>query len=363
WPNTGGALATIARQSGGRRLLSQFDPAEPTAPATPSIRGVRTNAGVELSWPVPDNGGSPITGYRVYRGASGSEQPLSSGVDTSKNEFVDTTITGGAPTPYYRVSAVNAAGEGGLSNEILPPVAPIVYNADPCTAPGVTVATDPAGDQTGASELDLRSISIAEPQFPDAAGHLVFTLKVADLSVVPPNASWKVYFTAPNKTQYFVEMNTFDPTAIRFSRGHVEYDPTTNTNKNVSDGSLDAGSGYNADGSIVLIVATANAGSPAAGQTLTSVRAETQALAGATRGLLITTDSTATGSYTLYGNANCHPNNPPIPQLVAAPSQGVAPLTVDFDASSSYDTDNGDKVAGFAFDFGDGTTQNSSLWS
>src|SRR5205807_3541998 len=65
------ALASIARQSGGKRLFVANDPnpAEPVAPAPPRVDSVvRDSSGVvRVSWSAPDNGGSPILSYNVYR--------------------------------------------------------------------------------------------------------------------------------------------------------------------------------------------------------------------------------------------------------------------------------------------------------
>src|ERR1700726_2196024 len=76
------AHGTIAPQSGGRRLFSAFDPQEPAAPAAPQmISAVRVSSpqGVLVSWLEPDNGGSPITGYNIYRSTtSGTETLLTS---------------------------------------------------------------------------------------------------------------------------------------------------------------------------------------------------------------------------------------------------------------------------------------------
>ncbi len=63
--------ATIARQSGGKRMLAAFDPQQDTAiaPAAPLVTAVaRTNATtVHVEWATPDNGGAAITGYNVFR--------------------------------------------------------------------------------------------------------------------------------------------------------------------------------------------------------------------------------------------------------------------------------------------------------
>jgi fibronectin type 3 domain-containing protein len=90
-----------------------------TAPSAPS--GLVASAGngqVVLSWTVPNSdGGTPITGYNVYRGTSPngeSSTPLASNVASSN--FTDTTAANGT-TYYYTVKAVNAAGTSPASNE------------------------------------------------------------------------------------------------------------------------------------------------------------------------------------------------------------------------------------------------------
>ena len=89
--------------------------------ATPS------NARVVLAWVAPaSNGGSAITGYRVYRStASGSETLLATlAVVTG---YTDTAVTNGT-TYFYQVTARNAVGEGSRSTEA---------SAKPATVPGV----------------------------------------------------------------------------------------------------------------------------------------------------------------------------------------------------------------------------------
>ena len=71
-----------------------------------------------IEWTVPANGGSPITGYRIYRSLeSGNEQfllskgPLAFSAD-------DVRVVAGT-TYYYVVTALNANGESVWSNEVL----------------------------------------------------------------------------------------------------------------------------------------------------------------------------------------------------------------------------------------------------
>jgi hypothetical protein len=72
--------------------------------------------GVQLSWSAPaSNGGSPITGYNIYRSTVPGGETLLTSVG-NVTSFKDTSTTRGQ-TYYYIVKAVNAAGEGPASNE------------------------------------------------------------------------------------------------------------------------------------------------------------------------------------------------------------------------------------------------------
>jgi fibronectin type 3 domain-containing protein len=97
------------------------------APDPPTLTAATPGNGtVGLSWSPPaQNGGTSVTGYKVYRGlAQGGETLLTTlGNVTS---FNDTTVTNGT-TYWYEVAAVNAVGEGNPSNEL---------SATPATIPG-----------------------------------------------------------------------------------------------------------------------------------------------------------------------------------------------------------------------------------
>jgi fibronectin type 3 domain-containing protein len=87
----------------------------PSAPQNLTA-GPAKGKGVQLSWSPPStDGGSPITGYNIYRGtASGGEALLTSVGNVTS--YKDTSTSRGA-TYYYYVTAVNAVGEGPKSNE------------------------------------------------------------------------------------------------------------------------------------------------------------------------------------------------------------------------------------------------------
>ncbi|HNU35386.1 MAG TPA: fibronectin type III domain-containing protein, partial [Methanomassiliicoccales archaeon] len=73
------------------------------------------NGTVTLNWDPPDDdGGTPVTGYKVYRGITeGAELLLATLGDVTT--YVDDNVTNGQ-TYYYRVSALNAVGEGSLTD-------------------------------------------------------------------------------------------------------------------------------------------------------------------------------------------------------------------------------------------------------
>jgi YVTN family beta-propeller protein len=89
----------------------------PSAPSAPqNLVASASGSAIALRWSAPaSNGGSSIIGYRVYRGsASGAETLLATlGNVTS---YSDTSVSVGVGY-YYRVTAVNSAGESTFSNE------------------------------------------------------------------------------------------------------------------------------------------------------------------------------------------------------------------------------------------------------
>src|SRR5438034_2041403 len=91
--------------------------APPTVPGAPRDLGaVAGDATVALAWSSPSaDGGSAITNYKVYRGTISGQLSL---LATLPNvlSYTDSAVTNGQ-TYYYKVTAVNAVGEGPRSNE------------------------------------------------------------------------------------------------------------------------------------------------------------------------------------------------------------------------------------------------------
>jgi predicted phage tail protein len=107
-----------------------------TAPSAP--QGLTATGGdgtVTLAWQAPtSNGGSPITGYNVYRGTTpGGEgaTPFATGVTTTG--YTDNAVSNGT-TYHYVVKAVNVVGPSTASNEA---------SATPSAPTGATVPGAP----------------------------------------------------------------------------------------------------------------------------------------------------------------------------------------------------------------------------
>jgi ABC-type transport system substrate-binding protein len=86
----------------------------PDAPT--GLQAAAGNGQITLTWTAPaNNSGSPITGYKIYRGLSSGSETLETTVG-NVTTFTDTGLTNGQAY-YYTVSAVNGLGEGAKSAE------------------------------------------------------------------------------------------------------------------------------------------------------------------------------------------------------------------------------------------------------
>jgi hypothetical protein len=376
--------ASIARQSGGKRLFAAFDPnpAEPALPAAPRVDSVTKNqAGVvTVDWSEPDNGGSPLTGYKVYRrtnnGTYGAPvATVTLGCPTCKTDYEETPPPLVLPATgyYYKVTARNSLGDSVNCGEFLVGVA---IGGGPCILPGVEILTDQSGDiitpigENSNPGWDLRSLSIAEP-YVFAPDKLVFTIKVENLAVVPPNTRWPIQFTVPgdpNTLGRWVDMSTVPPAspaapAFRYGTFVITQPAGTYGAPATVLGNAEVTSTFSPDGTIRIVVPRSNLGNPAVAQNLTGflmrVRFGADAFAVTPDNML---DSLAPfGSYTVVGNDPfCRPNLAPIAALAASPLSGKAPLLVNFNASGSSDPDTlppADTIASYTFNFGDGSAE------
>lgn len=274
------ALAAIARQTGGRRLLSAFDPPDvATAPGTPFLSAKRNGGLVRLSWSESDNGGSPIMVYNILRSISSGTETLLATVPGTQLRYDDQTATDPALTYYYKVVAVSAQGSSCGENEVAAKFLGSSY-----TATGFTIASDPTaevGPPAANPDLDIQSLSIAEPGSGPNAGLLVFNLKMTNLSVIPPDRRWRIIWNSPSAPdgQYYLGMSSDAGGAVTFDYGTVATpvvglvlgDPQTTT-----VGTPDAGA-FTPAGLITIAIARDKVGNPQTGDLIGGISVRTYA--------------------------------------------------------------------------------------
>jgi hypothetical protein len=327
--NDGAEKATIIRQTGGKRLFAAYDPPANGAPEAPLLVATRDGDAADLAWSIPDDGGSAITGYRLYRGVEGGAESLLSSFGADVNSYVDSDA--GSGNFYYRVTASNANGEGASS----PHVAPASIETA-CSGLGVTILTDPAGDaldQLGSH--DIRSLQIAEPYSADRSQKLVFSLKMADLAdPLTPNTQWRVYFTGADNHGHFVGMETNVLGAATFKYGTYIHNADNTAGTATTVGNLDTGSNYNTQtDTITLVVSNSKIGNPQAGGRLSRMFVRVPVIAVVPDNANYGSPSTAVG-YTLIGNAACQAR-PAAPSSLSVTTGGKGSASLNWADNSS----------------------------
>jgi PKD repeat protein len=417
------ALSVMFRQSGGPRLFSNFDSMPQAgglwAPASPhAVAAAQVTGGIQVSWLEPDNGGSPITSYKIYRGTTSGGETLLATVSNSptntQTKYLDAT---GTPTSFYHVTAVNAQGESGFCQE-LTVSGNISTGGTACAAPYIQVAgagTVTAPDQTG--EFTIQSVNVGEPFTSCSDKSITFTMKVQTMdpggtgtATPPPNTAYIIYAhitdDSGNPETVWVSMDTIAAGASsampEFSWGRQDKstagtnftDTTVCTAGGVGGlGTCSTITGSVAANGLITIKLTADtplsfpvptgaSGSaftwtPKKGDVLGSMNGQVLVEAGAGTpvgfggGLLFTegTDSPVNGgNYTMQGNLSCTAA-PPTAALSANPLTGNAPLGVMFDGSASAVAPilaGCDAIASYTLNFGDGSpavTQTTSMFS
>lgn len=404
-PQSSDGHGTIARQSGGRRLFKKFDPKEPAPPAAPQVlSAVRESnpPGVVVTWLQPDNGGSPITGYNIYRSdTSGTEMFYDhvDGADTTK--YFDPA----APDTsnwFYKIMAVNRIGESSYCHELN--VNGLQPSENACQSPFLTVdGAGAAGDlptDPTSGELTIEKVSMGEPFINCSDKSITFVMKVKTLSPAPPpNSEWQILFDVPatitsdgQAHTLFVEAQTQNTPTVSFDYGYRDTSPTgggqdtaqCGTALPVIGGSCPVTGTASADGTITIRLDVSQPLSFVAlggtaplftatipkGTKLEHIQGNTYVLVGGSPGgigggLIESVSTTpATGTYTTAGNLSCISASP-IAGLLAMPLATAPGQLVNFDASSSTDPNPCTTIATYTLDYGDGTrdTQSSPMFS
>ncbi|HVG11046.1 MAG TPA: PKD domain-containing protein [Thermoanaerobaculia bacterium] len=365
-PQSGTAVARISGQVGGKRLIAAFDN---QPPGKVGVRATEIGSVVAVEWFAADDRGTPVTGYVIERATDGVNFTEIDTVPATTFRYLDPTAPG--PNTRYRVRAVSNAGQGGMCPAVPVDDPPVVVPEDPCQAPGVQITTDPSGDQTGApgnGGLDLKAAFIAEPWNPaePANDDLEFRIQLHNSldPLPPPNGFWYVYFTYRG-VNYYVAMTTGDTPVPSYEYGRVDVDPVSGLNDQTELGTITDGS---VSGDTITIrlsrglltepvtIGGAAQPAPVEGNLFTNARGETRLLVGGGgTGLIAVIDDSTPSQYEVRTAEACAPNTAPVARLTGTPRSGYAPLQVSFSGSTSTDSDAGDTIAEYTFDFGDGS--------
>lgn len=124
------AKTTFLRQLGGKSLRAAFDPPEAAPPRAACLAGTRDVSASHLNWRIPDHGGRDIVRYQVYRGTT-PEQQTPIGLTADAQPFYNDQAIDPTVKYWYRVTGLNAAGEGVVSNLVAldPSLVPSANNA------------------------------------------------------------------------------------------------------------------------------------------------------------------------------------------------------------------------------------------
>lgn len=329
--------AAILRQSGGLGLAAAFDSPTVGVPAPPQLTAALQGQAAYLAWSTPDNGGSPVTGYRVYRDGS---QIASVGADV--NTYTDSSSSA---STNYQVSAVNAVGEGAKSTGVTPTVP-----ASSCTLPGILVADDTIDTLPNAPvnpSTDVKALYVAEP-YGDGTGRLHFTVSTGG-GAVAPNSQWYVIWqrTTPDAShdRNYVAMRSDLLGNLTFEHGRVSY-PISTGSPGTNNGNLPTrfgaatGSYDPATGTIRISVPTAGVDNVSAGAALLGL--EVRTFLARNDALLISqsvaSDFSPAGSYTLVGNASCQLAVEAPTALTAAATNGRRTVQLAWTDNSTDET-------------------------
>jgi hypothetical protein len=349
----------VARQSGGKTLLASYDGNTDTttalAPKPPCLSGTRdSTTGSHLTWKTPDNRGSDIVNYLIFRGTTSGNEVQIGQTGGPKNSFEDTSADPNVAHYFYEVKAVNTASTpvGNVSNELDLQISVLPIET-PCSLPGLTIMEDGANDELDTvPSHDVRKLSIGEP-FAFASNKIVFTLKMQTLSnPLPPETEWPIVFDVGG-VNYTVQMTTAALDGATAATPLFQVFKTSDGSP-IGTSNADPASNFQPDGTITIVVPRSLLGNPALGAQLNNF------LTRISDGTLITPDNMPQNftplnhPYTIVGNAFCAPNTAPLAALSANPLSGDPPLVVTFTPSGT-DADAGDTIASYTIDFGDGS--------
>ncbi len=252
-PNSFTTFAMVIRQSGGRRMLAQFDPQEPALPKAPLINGQRTSKFVSFTWPEPDGAGGTVTGYNVYRSVDGgAETKIRSAI--AERRVVE--LAEPTKSYSYRVTALSDQGESASSNTFAPAVGQNAPKPElSCAVPG-QLYVDRTTEGGTFPNNDIASFGIAEPE--NMPGKLVFVINNANPALVSASESEFYVFFDPARGGVSYRLNLQSMKVEFYKNGQFVDNCGSTMSSFCRDwkvaGPLDPASGIKPDGSVWLVM-------------------------------------------------------------------------------------------------------------
>jgi titin len=148
----------------------------PNSPVDPNA--ISGDSFVYLTWGIPNDGGADITNYRIYRGTEPGTVTFF--IEIGDVTFFNDSSVSNSITYYYTISAVNAIGEGPLSEEVNAtpsgvPSAPLEFSATPGNSYVLLNWNEPAS--TGGFPVINYTIYRS-----DASGSEIFIIEVGNIT-------------------------------------------------------------------------------------------------------------------------------------------------------------------------------------
>ncbi len=296
--NAYSATATIARQSSGRRLVADFDPATATSvPGMPSVTTRRVGPIVHLGWSEADTGNSTITSYTIMRGTA----------------------------YYYKVVAINVVGMSCANNEVAAP-----YVGDTCGGLIIHQNLSNHPESTAANTSQALAIDYIAVGEPPSTTNFLFKMKVGNLNNVPPNSRWRIVWDSFSSSgqQYYVGMTTGAMGPPTFEYGTIATAVVAlvvGVPTETMVGTADPASNFQSDGTITIYVPKFVVGNPPPGDLLGAVNGRTFNSPGTNERSTLIVDHTfvkgqtdnafPAATYTVVGNVSCPTVTPPPPPL------------------------------------------------
>ncbi len=226
----------VARQTGGKTIFAandgMTDTTVPLLPKPPCLSGTRSTSASLLSWKVPDNGGSDIVNYKIFRSNTAGAEVFIGQTGNASPTYRDLNLPADAHL-FYRVLAINAVGESQLSNEIdlVAIVPPPVQSV--CLVPGLTILSDKAGDTSAALGVvatpappgsDVLAVQLSQPYQADGIPRLIFTIKTDANPTSTEDPGWFAYVTMKIPGPDPAIAN--DPATIHYRGVRLAFKPT-----------------------------------------------------------------------------------------------------------------------------------------